>query len=71
MPPDHSDQIGTVVFRVVDGSAERVAVETGIGAEERIEVVGSGLAPRDLVVVRGAEMLRDGQRVAVEPRLAR
>ena len=55
---------GVYVFRIVDGDlAERVIVETGSGADDLIEVLGE-LAVGDLVVVRGAEMLRDGQKVS-------
>ncbi|MCZ6887117.1 MAG: efflux RND transporter periplasmic adaptor subunit [Gammaproteobacteria bacterium] len=57
-------QDGVYVFRILDGDlAERVTVETGFGADDLIEVLGE-LAVGDLVVVRGAEMLRDGQKVS-------
>lgn len=56
---------GAAVFRVgSDGRAERVAVTTGVVADDRIEVVGA-LAAGDRVVVRGAERLAAGQAVAV------
>lgn len=45
-----------------DATAVRVNVELGPGAGERIAVQGA-LQPGDRVVVRGAERLRDGQRV--------
>ncbi|NKC01264.1 MAG: efflux RND transporter periplasmic adaptor subunit [Pseudomonadales bacterium] len=55
---------GTAVF-VVDGNiVRRVLVQTGIGADARIELVASELKIGDNVVVGGAEMLRDGQEVA-------
>ena len=57
---------GAVVFRVNDGVAERLAIETGIGAEDRIEVLGEVLTANDRVVVRGAELLRDGQAVSAQ-----
>ncbi len=57
---------GIWVFRVgEDDTAERVAVETGVGVGELIEVRGS-LRAGDRVVIRGAERLRPGQVVAVE-----
>lgn len=43
--------------------AERVTVELGAGVGGRIAVTGA-LQPGDAVVVRGAERLRDGQKVA-------
>lgn len=53
------------VFRVKDdGTAERVAVETGIGDRARIEIVGD-VEPGDQIVVRGGERLRPGQTVTV------
>ena len=57
---------GSVVFKIVDSKVVRVAVETGIGAEDRIEVKTDQLAADDRVVVRGAELLRDGQSVTTE-----
>ncbi len=56
---------GTVVFKVAEGNAQRVEVQTGIGADERIEVQNSGLNEGDQVVVKGAEMLRNGQPVTL------
>ena len=56
---------GTSVFRVKDdGTAERVTVTTGLGAGGMIQVT-SGLDHGDVVVIRGAERLRSGQKVAV------
>jgi RND family efflux transporter MFP subunit len=58
---------GTSVFRIVDeDTAERVTVTTGLGAGGMIQVTG-GLSVGDRVVVRGAERLREGQRVSVLP----
>jgi RND family efflux transporter MFP subunit len=45
-----------------DFTAQRVAVELGSGIGERIAIRGA-LQPGDTVVVRGAENLRDGQKV--------
>lgn len=52
------------VFRVVDGRAERVAVELGGIVGDRVAVSG-GLAAGDRVVVAGAAMLADGDLVEV------
>lgn len=57
---------GPVVFKIADGKVIRVPVETGIGAESRIEVKTDQLRVGDTVVVRGAELLRDGQAVETE-----
>ncbi len=54
---------GPMVYRVNDGKVEQLQVTTGIGAGERIEITGDLLAVGDAVVVRGAELLRDGQPV--------
>ena len=56
---------GTSVFRVLDDdTAERVTISTGLGAGGMIQVTG-GLSDGDRVVIRGAERLRPGQKVAV------
>jgi membrane fusion protein (multidrug efflux system) len=47
------------VFRVSDGKAERVKVETGVRRRGRVEIV-SGLAAGDVVVTAGQIKLRDG-----------
>lgn len=58
---------GTSVFRVLDdGTAERMTITTGLGSGRMIQVTG-GLSEGDTVVVRGAERLRPGQKVAVVP----
>ena len=57
-------ETGPSVFVIEDSRARQIPVETGIGAGERIEVISDALQPGNVVVVRGAEMLRDGQRVA-------
>ena len=55
---------GATVFRVkADGTAERVAVQTGIASGQLIEV--SGIEAGDQVVIRGGERLRPGQPVQV------
>ena len=63
----HKDAIlnqpqGTVVYIVIDGQAMIRPVQLGESVGSRIEVTG-GLAPGDLVVVRGNERLRPGQPV--------
>lgn len=63
----HKDAIlnqpnGTVVYIVEDGQAMIRPVQLGESVGSRIEVLG-GLAPGDLVVVRGNERLRPGQPV--------
>jgi RND family efflux transporter MFP subunit len=56
---------GTSVFRLTeDNIAERVSVTTGLGAGGMIQIT-AGLQPGDRVVIRGAERLREGQKVAV------
>ncbi|MDX1512771.1 MAG: efflux RND transporter periplasmic adaptor subunit [Gammaproteobacteria bacterium] len=58
---------GTVVYRVgEDDTADRVEVETGIASGNLIEV--SGIKDGDLVVIRGGERLRPGQKLAVRKR---
>jgi len=52
------------VFRVVDGRVERVDVELGGIVGDRVAVSGA-LAAGDQVVVAGAAMLADGDRVEV------
>lgn len=57
---------GTYVFTVTDENvAKQVSVTTGVGVGNRIEVIGD-LTQSDLVVVRGAERLREGQKVRFE-----
>ena len=60
---------GTFVFRLVDSgtggqTAERIPVSVGAGDAGLIEVQG-GLAAGDVIVVRGAERLFEGQPVIV------
>ena len=57
---------GPVVFKVVDDRVVRLSVETGIGADDQIEVKADNLTVEDKVVIRGAELLRDGQAVIVQ-----
>ena len=45
-----------------DSNAQRVSVELGAGVGDRIAIEGA-IEPGDTVVVRGAENLRDGQKV--------
>lgn len=56
---------GISVFRVVDGKAEQVSIEVGIGQGELVEVIGD-IKESDKVIVRGAERLQPGQAVAVK-----
>ncbi len=53
---------GRIVFLVVDGKVQPRPVQVGDGAGDRF-VVNDGLAPGDMVVVRGNERLRPGQDV--------
>lgn len=58
-------QGGIHVFKVLDdGTAEKIAVETGVGYESLIEVRG-GVTAGDTIVVRGGERLQPGQAVVV------
>lgn len=59
-------EAGPVVFKVQSGTVTRLSVATGIGAQERIEVTSDQLAVDDLVVIKGAELLKDGQAVEVQ-----
>jgi len=54
---------GATVVRVVDGAAERVDVR--VLAESPSFALVEGLEPGDVIVVRGNEMLRPGQKVRV------
>ncbi len=59
-------QDNVFVFKVSQaGTVERVAVETGIGRDSWIEVIGD-VAAGDRVVVRGGERLQPGQTVVVQ-----
>jgi RND family efflux transporter MFP subunit len=56
---------GTWVFRIgADRKAARIGVATGDGDADTIAVEG-GVEPGDLLVVRGAERLADGQSVVI------
>jgi len=55
---------GHIVYRIVDGQVERQPVRIGAAVGDRFEVV-EGLAPGDVVVIRGNEGLRPGQAVQV------
>ena len=52
------------VYRVADGKAQRVKIQTGVRRAGTVEVV-EGLAPGDTVVTAGQLKLRDGVPVAV------
>lgn len=58
---------GWIVFVVEDGTVHPRPIAIGGPAQDRVEV-RSGLAPGDMVVIRGNERLRPGQ--AVAPRQA-
>ena len=56
---------GIYVYKVTDeGTAEKVTVETGMGHDSLIEVLGD-LGSGDTIVVRGGERLRPGQAVSI------
>ena len=57
---------GWTVFVAADGKAQPRPIEIGVALGDRYEVL-SGLAPGDLVVVRGNERLRPGQDIAPTP----
>lgn len=57
--------LGSKVVRVVEGAADIVDVEVLSANGAEILVRAEGLAPGDVVVVRGNERLRPGQPVAV------
>jgi len=61
---------GTYLFRVnAENKAERLTVRTGTAIGNWIEVEGD-VAPGDRVVIRGAERLREGQSVDMDPRVS-
>ncbi len=61
---------GTYLFRVnAENKAERLTVRTGTELGEWVEIVGE-VGAGDRVVVRGAERLRDGQAVDLDPRVS-
>lgn len=55
---------GHFVYRVRNGTAERVPVALGYGNDE-VAVVARGIAPGDIVVSDGFSRLRDGAKVAI------
>lgn len=58
------------VYRVVDGRAQRIQVQTGVRRDAQVEIV-SGLAAGDRVVISGQQRLgRDGQPVSLVTRPA-
>lgn len=61
---------GTWLFRVNAGNkAERVAVKTGTSIGDWVQVIGDVRAG-DRLVTRGAERLRDGQEVELDPKVS-
>jgi HlyD family secretion protein len=50
------------LFRVEDGKARLTEVRVGLTTEEDVEIL-EGIKTGDRVVIKGAEKLRDGQRV--------
>jgi len=58
----HSENGQSVVFLFHDGTVEHRAIRTGAVRGANVEVF-AGLAPGDLVVVKGPDNLQDGQRV--------
>ncbi|WP_035259285.1 MdtA/MuxA family multidrug efflux RND transporter periplasmic adaptor subunit [Desulfatirhabdium butyrativorans] len=61
-----SGQQGTFVYAVPDGRTAAIRpIQTGVTQGEDTVIV-SGLSPGDMVVVEGAEGLRDGSQVAVQ-----
>jgi HlyD family secretion protein len=57
---------GAVVMRVVEGTAEKVVVRTGIRDGGWIEVT-EGLAAGDTVVLKAGAFVRDGDRINPVP----
>ncbi|MGE5848504.1 MAG: efflux RND transporter periplasmic adaptor subunit, partial [Candidatus Methylomirabilota bacterium] len=61
-------RVGTTLVYVVNGeTVHEVRVQTGAAQGGAVEVAG-GLTPGQMVVVRGNERLRDGQRIQVQGR---
>ncbi len=55
---------GTSVYRIKNGTAQKVSVTTGVADGDWVAVEGA-LAARDAVVVRGAETLHHGDAVTI------
>jgi RND family efflux transporter MFP subunit len=66
LAPIPGDAAGRFVFRIIDGKARRVAVQTGLQGDGWVEVSG-GLKPGAPVVVSGNYELSDGMAVRVAP----
>jgi membrane fusion protein (multidrug efflux system) len=58
---------GTVVFVVEDGKARLVPVTVGMRTRSGLVEVVAGLAEGDVLAVKGAGVLADGQAVEVVP----
>lgn len=55
------------VMAVKDGVAKRISVKVGESEGEMIALIEGDVKPGDEVIIRGAERLRDGQKVKVQP----
>ncbi len=57
---------GISIFRInKDNSAEQLRVTTGMAMDDLVEVIGD-VSAGDLIVIRGAERLRSGQKVQIK-----
>ncbi len=62
----YSEKDGTkVIYKVENGKAKRVVVETGIEGDMVVEVIGEGLMEKDKVILNPTEMIKDGMDVNV------
>ena len=60
-------QDGTYIVVIdADNQVRRIKVETGSSQGEKV-IVSGAIKYKELVVIRGAENLKNGERVAIQP----
>ncbi|HPI97828.1 MAG TPA: efflux RND transporter periplasmic adaptor subunit [Synergistales bacterium] len=60
----HTEEAGKFVFRVEDGQARKVPVETGLEMDLEVQVT-EGVNEGDAIVISGGDTLKDGEKVSV------
>lgn len=60
----HTEEAGKFVFRVEDGQAIKVPVETGLEMDLEVQVT-EGVNEGDAIVISGGDTLKDGEKVSV------